>query len=163
MNLTQAFATGTRPARQGVPLLEVQRAFRIGFSALWEVLLDVVAVAGEHERQVLANLATSFWYLIDRFLEAVSNAYRQATAELVRAQRHRRVALLDALLSGGVVTDSTRWDITQLLDLPHDGALLSSSPRSVIPPIARASASSARSTQYTWARPGELLLPTNSA
>jgi hypothetical protein len=100
----------------------VQRAFRIGFSALWDVLVDVVAVAGEHERQALADVATTFWYLIDRFLEAVSNGYRNATAELVRAQQHRRVALLDALFSGGVVTDNTRWDITQLLDLPHDGA-----------------------------------------
>jgi len=27
----------------------VQRAFPIGFAALWDVLLDVVAVAGEHE------------------------------------------------------------------------------------------------------------------
>jgi hypothetical protein len=121
VNLTQAFATGTRRARQGVPLPEVQRAFRIGFAALWDVLVDVVAVAGEHERQALADVATTFWYLIDRFLESVSNGYRQATTELVRAQRHRRVALLDALFSGGVVTDSTRWDITQLLDLPHDG------------------------------------------
>jgi len=27
----------------------VQRAFPIGFAALWDVLLDVVAVAGEYE------------------------------------------------------------------------------------------------------------------
>jgi len=27
----------------------VQRAFPIGFAALWDVLLDVVAVAGERE------------------------------------------------------------------------------------------------------------------
>jgi hypothetical protein len=121
INLTQAFATGARRARQGVPLPEVQRAFRIGFSALWDDLLDAVAVAGERERQAFANVATTFWYLIDRFLEAVTSAYREVTAELVRAQRHRRVALLDALFSGGVVTDNTRWDITQLLDLPHDG------------------------------------------
>ena len=122
VNLTRAFATGTRRARQGLPLPEVQRAFRIGFSALWDVLMDVVAVAGEHERQALADVATTFWYLIDRFLESVSKGYRNATAELVRAQQHRRVALLDALFSGCVVTDNTRWDITQLLDLPHDGA-----------------------------------------
>jgi hypothetical protein len=32
------------------------------------------------------NVATTFWYLIDQFLEAVSNAYRRATAELVRAR-----------------------------------------------------------------------------
>lgn len=31
VNLTRAFATGSRRARQGVPLPEVQRAFRIGF------------------------------------------------------------------------------------------------------------------------------------
>src|SRR6478752_10775086 len=38
-----------------------------------------------------------------------------------RAQQHRRVALLNAVFTGGVVTDNTRWDITRLLDLPHDG------------------------------------------
>ena len=101
VNLTRAFATGSRRARQGVPLPEVQRAFRIGFSALWDVLVDVVAVAGEHERQALADVATTFWYPIDRFLESVSNGYRNATAELVRAQQHRRVALLDALSRRG--------------------------------------------------------------
>ena len=121
INLTQAFATGARRAQQGVPLPEVQRAFRIGFTGLWSVLLDVVAVAGDYQGQSLANVATTFWYLIDQFLEAVGNAYRQATAELVRAQQHRRVALLDAVFSGGVVTDTTRWDVTQLLGLPHGG------------------------------------------
>ena len=70
IDLAQAFATGSRRARQGVPLPEVQRAFRIGFSGLWDVLLDVVAVADDHQRQALANVATTFWYLIDRFLEA---------------------------------------------------------------------------------------------
>ena len=121
IDLAQAIATGSRRARQGVPLPEVQRAFRIGFSGLWDVLLDVVAVADDHQRQALANVAATFWYLIDRFLEAVGTAYRQTTAELVRAQRRRRVALLDAVFSGGAVTDTTRWEITQLLDLPHDG------------------------------------------
>ena len=121
INLAQALATGTQRARQGVPLPEVQRAFRIGFAGLWDVLLDVVAVAGDHQRPALADVATTFWYLIDRFLEAVGNAYRLATAELIRAQRHRRLALLDAVFSGSAVTDTTRWDIIQLLDLPHDG------------------------------------------
>jgi PucR-like helix-turn-helix protein len=121
IDLAQALATGTRRARQGVPLAEVQRAFRIGFSGLWDVLLDVVAVAGDHQQLALADVATTFWYLIDRFLEAVGHAYRLATAEIVRAQPHRRVALLDAVFSGGAVTDATRWDIVQLLDLPHDG------------------------------------------
>ena len=121
IDLAQAFATGSRRARQGVPLPEVQPAFRIGFSGLWDVLLDVVAVADDHQRQALANAATTFWYLIDRFLEAVGTAYRLTTAELVRAQRRRRVALMDAVFSGGAVTDPTRWEITELLDLPHDG------------------------------------------
>jgi hypothetical protein len=121
IDVTEARATGVRRAQQGVPLPEVQRAFRIGFSALWDRLMDVVALTGESELGTLTGAATTFWYLIDEYLEAVGSAYRDSTAELVRAQRRRRAALLEALFSGGVVTENATWDITQLFDLPHDG------------------------------------------
>jgi hypothetical protein len=121
IDVTEARATGIRRARQGVPLPEVQRAFRIGFAALWDLLMDVVAVTGESEVRTLTGAAATFWYLIDEYLEAVGSAYRDSTAELVRAQRRRRAALLEALFSGDVVTENATWDITWLFDLPHDG------------------------------------------
>ncbi len=121
IDVTEARATGVRRARQGVPLPEVQRAFRIGFAALWDLLMEVVAVNGESEVRTLTGAATTFWYLIDEYLEAVGTAYRDSTTALVRAQRSRRAALLEALFSGGIVTENATWDITQLFDLPHDG------------------------------------------
>jgi hypothetical protein len=121
MDLTRARQTGARRARQGVPLPDVLRAFRIGFAALWHTLLDLAGSSGETELKILIAAANTFWYLIDEYLEAVTEGYRESTGELVRAQRQRRGALLEALLSGSVITDNALWDVTQLLGLPHDG------------------------------------------
>jgi hypothetical protein len=116
LDLSHAQATATRRAGQGVPLADVQRAFRIGIAGLWDLLVDI-----EDERRSLTATATTFWYLIDQYLEAVADAYRQTTTELVRGQRQHRRALLDALFSGGVVTESAKWDIAELFGIPHDG------------------------------------------
>ncbi|MDT4925262.1 MAG: hypothetical protein QOG01_2975 [Pseudonocardiales bacterium] len=124
VNLGQARTTGTRRARQGAPLPEVLRAFRIGFSALWDLLLDVASGAGEPELRSLIAAATQFWFLIDEYLEAVTAAYRETTTALVRSQRERRSALLDTLFSGGVVNERAMWDIAQVLDMPHDGVFV---------------------------------------
>lgn len=124
IDLTWARDTGSRRARQGVPLPEVLRAFRIGFSSLWDVLVDIAAESGETELRTLIAAANTFWYLIDEYLEAVTEAYRGSTAELVREQRQRRGALLEALFSGGVAIESALWDVTQLLGLPFDGTFV---------------------------------------
>jgi hypothetical protein len=124
IDLGQARATGTRRAQQGAPLPEVLRAFRIGFSALWDLLLDVASGSGEPELRALIATATSFWFLIDEYLEAVTAAYREETTELVRSQRARRASLLDTLFSGGVVNERAMWDVAQVLDMPHDGVFV---------------------------------------
>lgn len=121
MDLTRARQTGVLRARQGVPLPDVLRAFRIGFAALWHTLLDLAGSSGETELKILIAAANTFWYLIDEYLEAVTDGYRTSTGELVRSQRQRRGALLEALLSGSVITENALWDVTQLLGLPHDG------------------------------------------
>lgn len=124
MDLDQARITGMRRGRQGAPLPEVLRAFRIGFSALWDLLLDVASGSGEAELRSLIAAATSFWFLIDEYLEAVTAAYRTATTQLMRSEEERRAALLDALFSGGVVNERAMWDVAQVLDMPHDGVFV---------------------------------------
>jgi hypothetical protein len=52
------------------------------------------------------------------------------------------------VFSGGVVTDNTRWDITQLLDVPHDGTFAVVAETS--DPTRRRLDMSAHSTRYTW-------------
>lgn len=121
IDLARARDTGTQRAKQGAPLPEVLRAFRIGFSALWDLLLDVASGSGEAELRALIATATTFWFLIDEYLEAVTAAYRRQISDLVREQRERRAALLDSLFSGSVVNERAMWDIAQALDLPHDG------------------------------------------
>lgn len=124
VDLAQARDTGTRRASDGVPLPEVLRAFRIGFSALWAQILDVAVSSGETELRTLIAASSRFWYLIDQYLEAVTAAYRAANAELVRAQRQRRSALLEALLTGGVVSESAMWEVAQQLGLPDTGVFV---------------------------------------
>jgi hypothetical protein len=58
MDLSRARATGVRRARQGVPLPDVLRAFRIGFAALWHTLLDLAANTGETELRTLVTAAS---------------------------------------------------------------------------------------------------------
>ena len=124
VDLAQARDTGTRRAGDGVPLPEVLRAFRIGFSALWALILDVAVSSGETELRTLIAASSRFWYLIDQYLEAVTGAYREANAELLRAQHRRRAALLEAVFTGGVVAESALWEVAQQLGLPHKGTFV---------------------------------------
>ncbi len=124
VDLAQARTTGLTRARQGVPLPEVLRAFRIGFSDLWATLLDLAASSGEAQLRTIIATSSRFWFLIDQFLEAVTVAYREATAELARAQRQRRAALLEALLSGGVSPGNAVWEVALQLGLPPEGTFV---------------------------------------
>ncbi len=124
MDLARARETGAARARQQVPLPEVLRAFRISFTSLWNRILDWGAESGEAELRALLSASARFWYLIDQHLEAVTEAYRDTTAEMVRAQRQRRAALLEALLAGGIVSETSLWDVTRVLGLPRDATFV---------------------------------------
>lgn len=119
LDLSHTCATATRRAGQGVPLADVQRAFRIGFAATWRLLIDI-----EDERRALTGTATTFWNLIDQYLEAVADSYRDVTAELVRTHRQRQRALLDALFSGGMIAENAKWGIAELFGIPPDGTFV---------------------------------------
>lgn len=117
-----AVDTGRDRARQGVPLPEVLQVYRIGITTLWTALVDYVHTLDD-PAAVDALLAVTgvMWQLSDRQANAITEGYREATAELLVAQHRRRSALVEALLTGQPGPDSSPWEAASLLGLPPDG------------------------------------------
>lgn len=122
---TTAIATGRDRARQGVPLPEVLQVYRIGITTLWTALVDHVHTLND-PAAVDALLATTamMWQLSDRQANAITEGYREATADLLVAQHRRRSALVEALLTGRPGPDSSPWEAAALLGLPPDGHVI---------------------------------------
>ncbi|ATY13048.1 PucR family transcriptional regulator [Amycolatopsis sp. AA4] len=116
--------TGARRARQGAPLPEVLRAYRLGFTALW----DTLAASADYQRPALmrALLAAGrgLWLLTDEYAIQLTEAYRATMAELTLARERRRSALAEALFTGEPVAGTTHWEITSLLGFPPDAGLV---------------------------------------
>lgn len=115
--------TGARRARQGAPLPEVLRAYRLGFTALW----DTLAASADYRRPALmdALLAAGrrLWLLTDEYAIQLTEAYRATMAELALARERRRSALAEALLTGEPVAGTTHWEVAALLGFPPDASL----------------------------------------
>ncbi|GAA1205523.1 PucR family transcriptional regulator [Prauserella alba] len=109
--------TGRRRAYQGAPLPEVLRAYRLTFTAVWDVLIRHARDGHEPTRTTLIGAGTLLWQLADEHAIELTEAYRAATAELLTEQHQRRAALVEALFTGQVGPDASPWEIAKLLDL----------------------------------------------
>ncbi|WP_236788553.1 CdaR family transcriptional regulator [Amycolatopsis sp. GM8] len=119
-DLSQAAATGVERARQGAPLPELLRAFRIGFSEVWQRFVELT----RSDPADLIAATRALWTLIDDYTETLTEAYRETLAEITRTRHEKRLALVEALFTGGTFTESTLWDIARMLDLSLDGTYL---------------------------------------
>lgn len=121
LDLSAPRETGRRRAHQGMPLPEVLQAYRISFATLWDTLV-------EHARRghqpamadTLLTAASLIWQVTDEHALALTEAYRDATAELLLAQQQRRSAVVEALLTGHPGPQSAPWEAASLLGLPPD-------------------------------------------
>lgn len=121
-DLSQASRTGRTRALQGAPLPELLRAYRIGLTEVWHQFVALTAKdEGDSDLAALVAATTAIWSLIDDYAEALTTAYRDATAELMLTDQNRRSALVEALLTGGAATEGMLWDIARVLDLSLDG------------------------------------------
>ncbi|TSD98113.1 PucR family transcriptional regulator [Skermania sp. ID1734] len=117
--------TGRRRAHQRAPLPEVLQVYRIGCAMLWDVL-------AEHARRddrpetlaALVEASSTLWRLSDEHALVLTEAYRLATAELVATQQRRRSALVESLLTGQMMRDTSPWEVGKLLGLPIDAKLV---------------------------------------
>ncbi|MFD8949107.1 PucR family transcriptional regulator [Streptomyces xanthophaeus] len=100
VDLSDARATGTLRAEQGLPLASLLRTYRRGGRLLWQTLTEAVAA---HDREALPRLlpgATALWDVLDQMTDAVTESYRRTEARRGERDRERRAALLDVLLDG---------------------------------------------------------------
>ena len=123
-DLSQASATGRARALQGAPLPELLRAFRIGLTQVWNRFVELTAEGSRADMATLVSATTAIWALVDDYAEALTTAYRNATAEVMLAHQSRRSALVEALFAGGTATEGTLWDIARVLELSLDGTFV---------------------------------------
>ncbi|NIH79465.1 PucR family transcriptional regulator [Amycolatopsis viridis] len=121
-DLSQARATGRDRALAGAPLPELLRAFRIGFTEVWQCFVELTTPAQDVATLVAAT--TAIWDLMDDYTEDLTSTYRATMAEISRTRQNRRLALVEALFAGGSATEGTLWDIARMLDLPLEGTFV---------------------------------------
>jgi hypothetical protein len=116
--------TGRRRAKEGAPLPELLRAYRLGFAFLWEELLAEARATGDGAVRALTDTAAAILTCSDEYAIALTEAYREAVSDrLVTTDRHRS-ALVEALVTGGVSDHGPAWEVAKLLDLPYEGSFL---------------------------------------
>jgi len=128
LDLAAPSETGRRRAHQGAPLPEVLQCYRLVFTTLWDALLEHTSGAHGHRdpaaSEALLATAGRIFELTDQHAIALTEAYRAATAELMRARHARRSALVEALLTGYPGPEAAPWEAAEFLGLHRDGLLV---------------------------------------
>ena len=125
LDLEASDRTGRRRAKQGVPLPEVLRAYRICFAALWDALVEHVRVTRQPAlTDALIDTAGVIWRFTDEHAVVLTEAYRATTAELMLAEQRRRSAVVEAVLTGRPGPESGPWEAAALLGFPADALLI---------------------------------------
>lgn len=116
-------ATGRARAAQGAPLVEMLSAYRVGFSAVWSVLVATARDIPGMPTDIVADLAGLIFSLHNDYCDAAISAYRDEAQQMVRARERERAVLLEAILTGSAAK-GTLWEVAQALRLPLDGAFI---------------------------------------
>jgi len=122
-DLSAPHATGRRRAEQGTPLADILHAYRIGFTELWEAIVDE-ARGARAPAETLVDAAGGVWWLIGEYTQELTVAYRETAGELLLAGARERSALVEALFTGGIPNRDTLWEAAKLLRLPWEGAFV---------------------------------------
>jgi hypothetical protein len=123
-DLSAPRATGRLRARQGVPLADILHAYRIGFTELWEAIVQEARRGARTPSEMLVDAASGVWWLIGEYTQELTVAYREAAAELLLARARERSALVEALFTGGIPDRDTLWEAAKLLRLPWEGVFV---------------------------------------
>jgi PucR C-terminal helix-turn-helix domain/GGDEF-like domain len=122
-DLSAPRATGRRRAEQGTPLADILHAYRIGFTELWEAIVEE-ARSARAPSETVVDAASGVWWLIGEYTQELTVAYREAAAELLLAGARERSALVEALFTGGIPDRDTLWEAAKLLRLPWEGVFV---------------------------------------
>jgi PucR C-terminal helix-turn-helix domain/GGDEF-like domain len=122
-DLSAPRATGRRRAEQGTPLADILHAYRIGFTELWEAIVDE-ARSARAPAETVVDAAGGVWWLIGEYTQELTVAYRETAGELLLAGARERSALVEALFTGGIPDRDTLWEAAKLLRLPWEGVFV---------------------------------------
>lgn len=123
-DLSVARETGLRRGREGAPLPELLRAYRMGFVHLWHMLVDEARADGTPAYESLVDAVSEIWTLADEYMQAVTDAYRGAQSDKLFDQARRRAALIEAVLTGETTDHGTLWEIAEQLRMPFEGVFV---------------------------------------
>src|SRR5215211_6886857 len=76
-DLSSPRVTGRRRAEQGTPLADILHAYRIGFTELWEAIVDEARTA-QAPSETVVEAASGVWWLIGEYTQELTVAYREA-------------------------------------------------------------------------------------
>jgi hypothetical protein len=116
--------TGRLHAGNGIPLADVLAAYRIGFAFLWDTISEVLLASGSVDPREVIEAAGELWWRLDHFGQDVTDAYRNATTELLLSQQNERSAMVEALTNGTIVEQRALWETAGRLDMPSTGCFL---------------------------------------
>lgn len=88
---------GVRRARQGLPVTDLLRAFRIGYAGFWESLLEHARALGPDVTDALVNRAVVIWSTLDEISSGVAEAHRRTTMAQDLDIRRRAMGFLENL------------------------------------------------------------------
>ncbi|MEV0292005.1 helix-turn-helix domain-containing protein [Nocardia sp. NPDC050710] len=118
--LQPAAVVGRFKAELGVPLAAVLHAYRLAGRLLWERALTT---ATGSSLDVLPQLGSEMWRIIDDYSGAAADAYSDYLTERVRRGDSERRAMLRRLFDGDA-DDPTQRDIARALHLPPLGSFI---------------------------------------
>ncbi|HPZ94129.1 MAG TPA: helix-turn-helix domain-containing protein [Mycobacterium sp.] len=118
---TAAASSGCEGARAGVPLPTLMAAYRIGCRLIWEEIVALAAQRPDITPEALIRATARIWMAQDVLTDATVSAYRDEATRLMLTQEAERAALVEALIEGRIVKQSTLWEIATLLRIPARG------------------------------------------
>jgi PucR C-terminal helix-turn-helix domain/GGDEF-like domain len=118
---TAAAELGVERARDGVPLSSVMEAYRVGFRRLWDAVATELTGHSSVESGALRALTDKLFAAQQAYTEAMAVGHRGEQTRRLRDDEAQRVMLIDALLHGRVIEESSLWEAADYLRLPSTG------------------------------------------
>lgn len=118
---TAAANSGYEGARDGVPLPVLMEDYRIGCRLVWEEIVALAAERSDITHEALIRATARVWLAQDVLTDAAVAAYREETNRQILTQEAERAALVEALIQGRVIENSTPWEIAKVLRIPARG------------------------------------------
>jgi PucR C-terminal helix-turn-helix domain/GGDEF-like domain len=118
---TAAAALGVARARDGVPLSSVMEAYRVGFRRLWDAVVTELTDRSTVSSGALRALTAKLLAAQQAYTDAMAVGHRGEQTRRLRNDEAQRVMLIDALLHGRVIEESSLWEVADYLRLPSTG------------------------------------------